>query len=240
MAPFVFILDPNTFFSGNPALKPAIIDGFKLDINIKRAIVSIDYSHSKNEIANFQPEIDPLTNKQILRSQNLDFLKLYSVPLSVPWILTDWWDIQANTSGFFRKFKTLHLQENETRDLYNFNFNLANNIRLPKDFLLEITGFYESKMMMGIWQFMPLGSLNIGLQKKLQENRGTLRLAIDDMLYTNVWNLNTHIPPEVVSQFVGDFHVQSIRLTYNRALGNKKLKDVTIKSGSEEERKRIQ
>lgn len=181
----------------------------------------MDYSHSKNEIANFQPEIDPLTKKQIFRSQNLDFLKLYSVTLSIPWILTDWWEIQWNSSGFFRKFKTSHLQENPTRDLYNFNLNLSNNIRLPKDIKLELTGFYDSKMMMGIWEFKPIGSLNIGIQKTLKENRGTLRLAMDDLFYTNVWNMNTLISPEVFSHFVGDFHAQSIRLTYNRSFGNK-------------------
>jgi hypothetical protein len=94
---------------------------------------------------------------------------LYSINLSVPWILTDWWEIQANTSGFYRKLKTAHLEKNETKDFRHFNFNLVNNIILPKDFSLELVGFYESKMIWGLWEFKPMGSLNIGLQKKLKE-----------------------------------------------------------------------
>jgi hypothetical protein len=94
---------------------------------------------------------------------------LYSINLSIPWILTDWWEIQANTSGFYRKFKTAHLEKNETKDFRHFNFNLVNNIILPKDFSLELVGFYESKMIWGLWEFKPMGSLNIGLQKKLKE-----------------------------------------------------------------------
>lgn len=241
MAPFVYMVDPNTYFSGNPTLKPAIIDGLKLDFRIKRAIISFDYSNSNNQIVNFQPEIDLLTNKQIIRSHNLDFEKLYSINLSVSWILIGWWDIQANTSGFYRKFKTVHLEKNETRDFKHFNFNIVNNIILPKDFSLELVGLYESKMIWGLWEFKPLGSLNIGVQKKLKENKGVFRLSMDDVFYTNIWKMSSRMPESLVKSFLyGDLHNQSIRLNYTRSFGNKKLKAVNIESGSEEERKRVQ
>lgn len=241
MAPFVFMADPNTYFSGNPALKPALIDGIKLDFKIKQATISLDYSNSRNRIVNFQPEVDLLTNKQVLQSRNLDFEKLYSVNLSVPWILTDWWDIQVNTSGFYRKFKTIHLEKNTTRDLSHFNFNVVNNIVLPKDFSLELSGFYESKMIWGLWEFEPFGAVNIGLQKKLKENKGVFRLSVDDVFRTNIWRMHSFIPETRVKSYLyGDLHNQSIRLNYTRSFGNKKLKAVNIESGSEEERKRVQ
>lgn len=241
MAPFVFMVDPNTFFSGNPALQPAIIDGLKLDVKIKQAVVSLGYSDARNQIVNFQPEIDILTNKQVLRSQNLEFEKLYNINLSVPVTLTDWWDVQANTSGFYRKFKTAHLDDNLTRDFTHFNFNLVNTIILPKDFSLELVGFYESKMIWGLWEFRPLGSLNIGIQKKLKENKGVFRLSMDDIFYTNIWKMYSSMPESQINSFLlGDMHNQSFRLNYTRSFGNKKLEAVKIESGSEEERKRVQ
>ncbi|CAN5123973.1 hypothetical protein BH23BAC1_BH23BAC1_31280 [soil metagenome] len=241
MAPFVFIWDPNTFFSGNPALMPSILDGYKVDLRIKRSTITFEYNNSKNEIAPFQPEIDPVTNIQTLRSQNLDYQKIYSVTFSIPWILTEWWDIQANASGFYRDIKTLHLQKNEILSFYNYNFNIVNNIKLPKDFSLEIMGNYESKMIWGLWQFNPLGSLNIGLQKKLQGNNGTFRVAVNDVFYTYVWKALSVIPEaNFVSNLLYDFHNRSVNLTYTKSFGNNKLKAVSIKSGSEEERKRVQ
>ncbi|MFC4871029.1 outer membrane beta-barrel protein [Negadavirga shengliensis] len=107
---FVFFMDPNTFISGNPGLWPALIKSFITDINIKRASLSLEYSHTKNAIANFQPEKDNLNNRQIFRSQDLDYHQIYSINPSLPWISNDWWDLQLNTGGFYNRLRTLHLK----------------------------------------------------------------------------------------------------------------------------------
>jgi hypothetical protein len=239
LAPFVFFMDPNLFFSGNPALWPATIDGLKADITIRRANISLEYSKTKNAIAAFQPEIDPINNRQILRSQNLDYQKIYSLNLSLPWIINDWWDIQLNSGGFYTMVRTAHLEENLNLDFFNFTTNATSNFKLPHNFSAEITGFYLSKMNWGVWDFHPLGSLNIGIQKKLNRDKGTFRLTIDDIFYTNIWRANSTIPEyHVNSEIVGDLHMQAVRLNYTRNFGNNKLRGVNIKSGSEELQKR--
>jgi hypothetical protein len=55
MAPFVIFLDPNTFFSGNPALQPSITDGIKTDYIYKKLVFSVSYSYEANPITNFAP-----------------------------------------------------------------------------------------------------------------------------------------------------------------------------------------
>jgi hypothetical protein len=241
LAPFVFFVDPNTFFSGNPGLLPAIINAIKTDINFRRATLSLEYSDTKNPIAPFQPEIDPINKRQILRSQNLDYQKIYSINLSVPWIINDWWDVQLNSGSFYTKLRTAHLEENTGIDFFNFTANLTNNFKFPHNFSAEITGMYNSKINWGIWEFNPLGSVNIGFQKKFNHEKGTLRLTFDDIFYTNIWQLSSTIPEyHVTSLFEGDIHMQSVRLNYTRNFGNKKLRGVNIKSGSEELQKRVQ
>ncbi|AHM62481.1 TonB-dependent receptor [Flammeovirgaceae bacterium 311] len=241
MAPFVYLLDLNTFFSGNPALRPAITDGYNMNFRIKQSAITLSYSDSKNEIANFQPEIDPATKKQTFRSQNLEYQKLWGLALSVPWTITRWWEIQANANAYYRDLKTTHLENNVTLSLYNYSLNLVNSIKLPRKFSLEVSGFYESKMVWGMWQLQPFGSLNVGIQKKLNNNNGTLSLSVDDVFYTNYWKLESRIPEANSLSFsIYDAHFQSLRLTYARSFGNNKLKDASIKSGSEEERRRVQ
>ncbi len=66
MAPFVYFIDPNTLFSGNPALQPSISDALKGDYIYKRFIFSLSYTHEQNPITNFAPRVDPVTNKQTL------------------------------------------------------------------------------------------------------------------------------------------------------------------------------
>src|SRR5690606_29701746 len=194
IAPFVFIVNPNTFFSGNPGLRPAITNGFKLDLRVSSAVFSFDYSHSKDEIANFQPEINPGSHIQTMSSKNLDYLKLYSLSFSFPWTITEWWDIQAFAGGYLRNLKTSHLVENKKLDLYSINLNLVNQIKLPKHFSMELAGSYDSKMVWGIWQFKPMGSLNFGVQKQLNKDMGTIRFFVDDIFHTSVWKMYTQIP----------------------------------------------
>lgn len=241
LAPFVFFSDPNTFFSGNPALRPAIIDGVKTNINFRRASMSLEYSHTKDPIAPFQPEIDLVNKRQIFRSQNLDYQKIYSINLSIPWIINDWWDVQLNSGSFYIQLRTAHLEENTSLDFFNFTANLTSNFKLPNNYSAELTGGYQSKRNFGIWYFEPIGNLNIGFQKKLNRDKGTLRLTINDIFYNNIWRLNTNIPEyNVTSSLVADWHTQAVRLNYTRNFGNKKLRGVKIKSGSEELQRRLE
>ncbi|MBS9525117.1 TonB-dependent receptor [Litoribacter alkaliphilus] len=240
LAPFVYILDPITYFSGNPALRPAILDGYRLDLSIKRAVLAFNYSNSKNEIANWQPEVDPISGRQMIRSQNLNFEKVYSVALTLPWIFTDWWDIQINNEGYYRELQTSHLEINNIRNIYNYNVNFINTIKFPKDYTLELLGYYESNTLYGILESRPFGGISAGLQKKMPNNGGTLRLSVDDVFYTFVWRMDSHIPESnLYSSFKFDYHAQAIRLNYTKSFGNKKLKEVNIKSGSEDERRRL-
>src|SRR5690606_29490108 len=134
MAPLGYMADPNTYFSGKPELKPAPTDGLRLDLKIRRSVGSLGYSNSRNQIANFQPEVDLITNKKVVRSKNLDYEKLYSINLSIPWILSDWWDVQVNAGGFNRALKTAHLEENTSKSYRNLSLTLVNNIVLTKRF----------------------------------------------------------------------------------------------------------
>jgi outer membrane receptor protein involved in Fe transport len=241
LAPFVFFVDPNTFFSGNPALLPAFIEAIKADMNFKRANLSLEYSHTKNPIGAFQPEFDSISLRQTLRSQNLDYHKIYSINLNLPWIINDWWDVQLNSGGFYNELKTAHLEENKWEGFFNFTANVTSNFKFSNGYSAEITGMYQSKMNWGMWLFEPIGNLNIGFQKKLNHDKGTLRLTVDDIFYNYIWQLNTSIPEfNVTSLFGGDIHLQAIRLNYTRSFGNKKLRGVNIKSGSEELQKRIE
>lgn len=239
IAPFVFFWNPNTFSAGNTSLWPAISDVLKVSYHSGPWIFSTQFSHSKNEISFFQPEIQPESNNLIYRSQNLRYLKSLSLSNSWSFNVTSWWEVQSNLIAQYQSAHTAHLENNTTLNVYNVNINLINTIKFPKDISIEVSGFYQSRSVFGISQFLPLGALNAGIQKKFG-NKGTLRFSMDDILYTNYWRINTNIPQiNLDSEITYDMHLQSVRLTYSRNFGNNKLRSVHLQSGSEEERRRI-
>jgi len=238
IAPFVFFWGPNTFSAGNTSLYPAISDAIKAGYHAKQWIISLQFSHSKNEISFLQPEKDSMANNLIYRSQNLNYLNTLGLTNSWSFNIAPWWKVQTNLTTQYQIAQTSHPPDNVTFHLYGLNINLINSLKLPKDFSIEISGMYQSKSLYGASELLPAGSLNAGIQKKLGE-KGTVRLAMDDILYTNYWKNKTYIPQKLDSYITYDAHNQFVRLTYTRNFGNNKLRSVKLKSGSEEERGRI-
>jgi outer membrane receptor protein involved in Fe transport len=239
MAPYVFFWGPNTFSSGNTTLRPSITDGVKLGFHLKRWMISADASHTKDEMAAYQATPDSVTNNLTYRSENLKYLNSIGVTNSYSFNVTQWWKVQANVTGRYQKIEATHLARNVISSKIDWNVNVVNAIVLPKDFALEVSGAYQSKSLFGISNFLPRGSVNAGVQKKFGE-RGTLRFVVDDIFNTDAWNIKAYSPENNVdTYFKYNFHNRFARLTYTRNLGNLKLKSVKIKSGSEEERSRV-
>lgn len=86
-----------------------------------------------------------------------------------------------------------------------------------------------------------MGSLNIGIQKKLNNDKGTFRLSIDDLFWTNKFRFVSDQPSLNLNQsFVGAFSEHRIlRFTFSRNFGNKNVKTAKLSTGSEEERQRV-
>lgn len=130
--------------------------------------------------------------------------------------------------------------ENNTQGLYTLNLNMASNFSLNKGYAVEVSGNYQSTQQMGMWRMHPLGTFNVGIQKKLNKEKGTFRLNATDIFNTNQWVFESSmIEPRVDLDLSLKLNLRAIRLTYTRNFGNRKLKAVHIKSGSEEDRNRV-
>jgi Outer membrane protein beta-barrel family/CarboxypepD_reg-like domain len=238
IAPFVFFWGPASFSSGNTSLWPAVSDAIRAGYHVRQWIFSVQFSHSQREINSWQPEVDSQSNL-IYRSQNLKYLNTLGVTNSYSFRIAPWWEVQSNLTAHYQAARTSHLQDNTTLNLYVVNANVVNAIRLPKDFAIEVSGMYQSRSLFGIAEYLPMSSLNAGIQKKVGD-KGTWRLAIDDVFNSNYWRIKTSLPENNLnSYFSYNFHNRFVRLTYQRNIGNRELRSVKLKSGSQEERKRV-
>ncbi|HTE33497.1 MAG TPA: outer membrane beta-barrel family protein [Chryseolinea sp.] len=238
IAPFVFFWSPNTFSAGNTSLYPAITDAISAGYHVKQWILSLQLSHARNEITFLQPENDN-ANNLIYRSQNLKYLNAVGLTNSYSIVAASWWDIQCNLTAQYHVARAEHLLSAVTQRLYGVNVNVVNQFKLGNGFTAELSGMYQSKLIAGISQYLPFGSLNAGIQKKLG-SKAVIRLAVDDMLNTNNWRIKTYSAENNLnSYFDYRWHNRFIRITYTYNFGNNKLHAVKPKSGSEEERGRV-
>ncbi len=239
MAPFVFFWGPNAFSSGNISILPAIADAVKVVYHLQQWISSIQFNHSKNEICFLQPELDSQSNHLIYRSQNLRYLNTIGLTNTWSSAVTPWWDIQANVTVQYQGSKTTAETKNTAIHLYSYNGNVVNVLKLPASLTAEISALYQSRVLVGISEYLPSWSLNAGVQKKLSA-KTTLRLAMDDIFNTSFWRIRTYLPQNRLDNyFMYNFHNQFIRMTFTWKFGNNKLQSIKVKTASEEERGRV-
>ncbi|MEI8059184.1 MAG: outer membrane beta-barrel family protein, partial [Ferruginibacter sp.] len=241
LAPFTIFLDPNTFFTGNAALQPSFTDEIKLDYTFKKNIVSLGYSIENNSIAEFQPSVDIATNKQYVTAENLINVKIVSLSLSLPFNIAKWWTVQNNFIGAWEQINTINKNLPLQLQQVIFNFNSSHSFTLPKEYSMEVSGFYDAGGLFGTSVYKPLGALNFGLQKKLKGNRGKLRFAVTDILKTISYKTIVDRPSEYFyTRSDYNFSQRIFKLTFTKNFGSKSLKEKRERAtASEEERLRV-
>ncbi|HKH60888.1 MAG TPA: TonB-dependent receptor [Flavitalea sp.] len=239
MAPFVLFIDPTTFFSGNPALRPSIGDVVKADYTFKKYLFSVSYSHNKDAIARFQTKVDPATNKQVFAAENLSSVKSLAVTLSLPFTVTNWWSMQNNLSGSWQQVNSVHNNISLRIEQKSFKINSAQSFIFPKRYAFELSGFYQTAGMFGTARLGAFGMLNAGVQKNI--GKGKLRFGIDDIFNSYKFETSVRVPQQNLDADANyKFTQRTYKLTYLRSFGNDKLKEKRNRTtASEEERQRV-
>ena len=239
LAPFVLFTDPYTYTAGNAGLLPTYTHSVRTDYSYKNFIFSFQYSHDNNVIFWFQPEYNPETNVMVMRTDNVDRRETVSTTITLPFQVTDWWEMQNNLSGNWQRIATKREEGMYTRDQNGFQVNTTQTFRLPKEFTIELSGFYISPRINGYFNWLARGFVNLGIQKEFN-NDGALRFAVNDIFETSQFRWDSE--NETDFSFHGNikFEKRIFTITYTQKFGNSKIKSVRKRSvGSAEERRRV-
>ena len=242
MAPFVIFMDPSTFFSGNPRLQPCISDAVKTDYLFKKFVFSLSYTYEANPISDFAPRVDPATNKQTLAAENQKNQKTLTAVVSFPLAIAKWWNMQNNAIASSQVLNAFYLGSPLVVKQKNFNINSIQTFILPKNFAIELSGFYQSGGLFGIYKVSSIASMDFGLQKKFEPKKGNLRFNISNVFGPPNFKAEANAPEyNLVVNGELRFSVRTFRLTYTRSFGNDKIKSKRERStGSEQEKQRVQ
>lgn len=241
MAPFAFLIDPSTFFSGNPAIQPAISDAFKVDLRYKTLFFSVQYTVQDSAIARFQQRYDSEANRLLLVSENIKNAKIFSFTLGYPLQITPWWNSRSNAMYFYQE-NNAYVSDRPFQLTRNYvQLNTTHSFKLPKGFSSELAFFYNSPRINGALNFGEMYGLNLGLQKQLGGQWGSLRLNVSDVLNSVVMRGNVEVPDQNLSYTgIFDFSQRTFTLNYSRSFGNQKLKSRRKRQrGAAEERNRM-
>lgn len=241
MAPFVIFIDPNTFFSGNAGLQPSISNAVSTSYTFKNYIFSLGYSHDDAAIASFQSHVDSTINREVFVSENLDHVKNLALTMALPVDISTWWNVQNNVIVRWQQVNGFYNDDKIRIEKETFQVVSSHNFKLPREWSLELIGFYQSADMFGLAVMKPFGIVNFGVQKKFNQQRNTLSFNISDVFSTGVFKAYSLVPEQNLNtNFSGRFDQRTFKVSFSRQFGNAKLTGARQrKTAAEEERRRV-
>ncbi len=239
--PFEFKLNNLTYQKGNPFLQPQYTDAITLTHTYKyRYSTALSYSH----IADFRSQwIDTLERtKSYITQRNLASQDIINLNFSLPFQITKSWMLYANINAYSSKYKANLGDDQKVNVTVNSgNLYIQNAFTLKDGFSAEISGFVTAP---GVWggtiKSKAMGTLDIGMQKTIFNNKGTVKISYTDLLKTMYWRGSSDYNGSKFNG-KGTFEAQQIKLNFTYRFGNNQVKAARQrKSGSEEENKRLQ
>ncbi|MFN4253422.1 MAG: TonB-dependent receptor domain-containing protein [Saprospiraceae bacterium] len=244
--PFENKLDELTYQRGNPRLRPQFTNSFEIAPTYQGyPVLSLGYSHT-NDVFTQVLGIDPDNPRAaFMTNENLADQKNWTLSLNAPTPITKWWDGFISLTGFRSHFEARFddgfSEPFEIDQAFSaFNGYCEQNIKLPKGFGLQVSGWYNSASFWGTMRAKPQGAMDVGLQKKLWDGKGEMRLRVGDVLGTAGWRGENVFTPGLVFIGRGTWESQTVTLNFSYRFGSSEVKAARQrKTGLDEESRRV-
>jgi hypothetical protein len=147
--------------------------------------------------------------------------------------------MQNNLSGGWYQSNSFYKVQIR-QEFASFYANSAQTFTVTKNLSFELSGWFNTGGGWGVYTFNPLGSINLGIQKKFEKIRSTLSLNVTNLLnslrsyqYVNMPEQNLIINTRQI------FAYRGLSITYNHRFGKESVKGKRERStGAEDERGR--
>jgi len=235
--PYVFYFDPFSAQKGNPALLPQFTHNFQFSQTIAKDFgINLGYSTTSQYIA-FVILLNEDKVSEYAIKKNFDAFQNYYLTVSAPVRINKNWMINSNINLFYNQYNTHFLDQVYDVGQFSGTATITQTITLPWNLTGEITTVYNAPNVSGLIKTEALGSLNVGLQKKVFGKKGSVRLNVTDIFYTNRTR-NSVVYPGFGIHFNNYPETRIIRLNFTYNIG-KTGEAMRKRNGQDEERKRV-
>ncbi|WP_447641787.1 MULTISPECIES: TonB-dependent receptor domain-containing protein [Chitinophagaceae] len=198
--PFVFYLDPYTYQVGNPFLQPQISNSIEGSYAYKSLLVaSLNYTYTSAVITQLLKQ-DDATRATYQTTDNLGSTGNISLNVSLNIPVTKWWTSNNSINAWRNIINAFYMDEPLKFRKNTVSYNVTNTFTLPKGFKAELSGFYNSAAIWGLFQAHSQYQVNFGLQKSLFKDNATIKVNVNDIFRVNKFyadaiygNVNTQI-----------------------------------------------
>ena len=233
--PFVWMLNTYTYNRGNPLLQPQFTHSIKFSYTLKQKyILSASYAFTTDQYTQVFEQNDE-TKVTVVTWRNLNRVNNTDITLTIPLQPFEWWKINANLTAFYIQYNSPLDNSVLKRSEFTARGNVTSTFSLPKDWSIELSGWYSSPSVYGVLDMRERGAMDAGIQKLMFNKKATLKLSVSDVLntmrnrYTSVYQNMDVVGKET-------YDSRRIRLNLTWRFGSDEVKPARQRtSGLEEE-----
>jgi len=180
--PSVRYLDAYTTMQGNPRLKPQFSSNLEFNQQFLQFIdLSLGYSSIKDPINT--TFISSGGAQSMYTMLNTGKQQQWEASLSFPIPGIDWWENYQSVYVYNSQFNATLGDQNYKARANSFGAVSYNAFKLPKQFSIELTAWYESGGIYANFRYKPTSEVSVGVSKKVLNDRLTMTLALTDAFY---------------------------------------------------------
>ncbi|MGV3529612.1 MAG: outer membrane beta-barrel protein [Flavisolibacter sp.] len=212
--PFVLIINKYTYQQGNPYFKPQFTWNFELSHAYKNVLMtSLGYSITTDYFSQIFP-IDT-SGLVIYTEGNLGKLQHFTFTVGTQLSPTRWWSFSGQAVVVHKEMEGV-IGKQLSSSITQLQANLNNQFRFGNGWSGEISGFYVSRSQNDIQEWVdPAGQLTAGIAKSVLKNKGTIKLSVRDIFYTQWMKGNTYFPQaHEYFKLTGDSRVGTISFNW--------------------------
>jgi len=238
--PFEFRLDELTYQKGNAELRPQFTNNIELSPTFNGfPVLTLGYSKTKDV---FVQVLDTTAVRATFITQaNIADQQNYTLTLNFPTPIAKWWEGFVSITGYHSNFKANFREDYQFEQSFNaFNAYAEQTVKLPKGFSVQVSGWFNSPAFWGTFHTRPQGMMDLGIQKKILDGKGDLRLRFGDILRTGGFAGENLFTPGLKMNVNGTWESRTVSFNFSYRFGSAEVKGSRQrKTGLEEEGKRV-
>lgn len=228
--PFVHFLDRYTFEQGNPELRPQFSHNIELTHTYNNFLTTtLNYTHTTDIIQQVL-EQNTSKNESYIKQTNIASQRQFGISVNAFLPVTKWWTSNVYLNVFNNRFSGIINKDPVTISATSGMFNVMEQFKFNKGWGVELSGFGRTQSVDGIFYIKPFAIMNLGLSKQVLNNKGSLRLSVRDLLWSQrIKGESKYSDIDAKFQQYGESRVVNLSFTYRFSKG--KIGNVQRKRG---------
>jgi len=182
--PFILFLDKYTFEQGNPNLQPQFAHNIEFTHSYKGFLnTTLNYTRT-TDIINEVLEQNTDRNETYVKKDNIAKQRQYGISVSANGQLTKWWSGNLWTNLYNNQYEGIVNGDFVKVGATTFQGNISNQFKFAKTWNAELSGYFNSGGVEGVFRIRSFGMINMGISKQVFKGKGTFRLSGRDVFRT--------------------------------------------------------